>query len=50
MCHISYHTFFDGYTSVQSRVVVDGVVDGIKGDVDVGLVGFGAGVVGHGLN
>lgn len=39
---------------MQSRVVVNGVVDGMKGDVGavvkgfVALVGVGTGVVGHG--
>lgn len=45
----TFHTFLGGFSSRQSRVVVDGVVDGMKGEVDVVLL-TGVGIaVPHGL-
>ncbi len=46
-----YQTFLLGYTSLQSKVVVDGIVDPVE--IDVGIVVvvvLGADVVGHGLD
>lgn len=41
----TFHTFLGGFASRQSRVVVDGVVDGMKGEVGVVLLtGVGIGV------
>lgn len=62
MCYIDkrhfkqFNTFLGGSTSMQSRVVVDGVDDGINGGVDEVVKGLvvlnwvGIGVVGQGVD